>query len=233
VARITRKELKADKFAQDVGLTVTFFEDHQKEIVRYGAIVVAVALLVVGFVIYQRHERSLRQDALIRAIRVQETPVATVASNGGPTFPTQQAKDEAASRAFKDLEQKYSGTTEGAIAEYYLGAIQADQGNLADAEKHLYQVAEKGDDRYASLAKLSLAQIYFADGRAAQGEKTLRELMAHPTIFVSKGQATVALARYLVTQNPAEARKLLDPIKFEAGAVGDVARSLYTELPPQ
>lgn len=233
MARITRKELKADKFAQEVGLTVTFFEDHQKEILRYGGLAVVVALFIVGFGIYQRHEHGARQQALIRAIRVQETPVATVAANGGPTFPTQQAKDEAATRAFSELQQKYSGSTEAAIAEYYLGAIQADQGKLAEAEKHFLTVAEKGDERYASLAKLSLAQIYFADGRAAQGEKILRELMAHPTIFVSKGQATITLARYFLAQNPAEARKLLDPIKFETGAIGDVARSLYGELPPQ
>ena len=50
-------------------------------------------------------------------------------------------------------------------------------------------MADKADEKYASLAKLSLAQIYFADGRDDQGEAMLRDLMAHPTPFVSKEQA--------------------------------------------
>ncbi len=233
MARITRKELKADKFAQEVGLTVTFFEEHRKEIVRYGSIALVAVLLIVGYVIYQRHEQAARQEALGTAIRVQETPVATVSATGTPTFPTNQAKDEAAIKAFTDLAAKYPGSTEGAIAQYYLGAIQADQGKLAEAEKNFFQVAGKGDPRYASLAQLSLAQIYFSDGRGAQGEKVLRELMAHPTIFVSKDQAALTLARYFVTANPAEARKLLDPIKFQRGPAAQVALTMYAELPPQ
>ena len=36
VARITRKELKSDKFALEVEHTVTFFEEHQKELIRYA-----------------------------------------------------------------------------------------------------------------------------------------------------------------------------------------------------
>ena len=65
-------------------------------------------------------------------------------------------------------------------------------------------MAEKADEKYASLAKLSLASIYFADGRADQGEAVLRDLMAHPTSFVSKEQAAVTLARFLTPKKPAE-----------------------------
>jgi hypothetical protein len=50
---------------------------------------------------------------------------------------------------------------------------------------------------------------------------------------VSKDQAQMTLARYLVTRNPAEARKLLDPLRTQGGGVGQVAISLYGELPPQ
>jgi predicted negative regulator of RcsB-dependent stress response len=94
-------------------------------------------------------------------------------------------------------------------------------------------VAKNGDDKYASLAKLSLAQIYFADGRTSQGESTLRDLMAHPTVLVSKEQAQISLARYLMTRNPAEARKLLEPLRTQGGSVQQVALSLYGELPNQ
>jgi predicted negative regulator of RcsB-dependent stress response len=232
VARITRKELKTDKFALEIEHTVTFFEEHQKELIRYGAVAVVVVLLIIGFGAYQRNQHAAREGALSQAIRVQEAPVGQ-SGNGGLSFPSEDAKTQASLKAFTDLQTKYSGSVEGEIAQYYLGAIKADQGKLAEAEKLFLDVSQKGDDKYASLAKLSLAQIYFADGRDTQGEKTLRDLIASPTIFVSKEQATIVLARYLAPKKPAEARKLLDPLRTQPGAVSQSALSLIGEMPPQ
>jgi predicted negative regulator of RcsB-dependent stress response len=232
VARITRKQLKSDKFAQEVGLTVTFFEEHKEEITRYGAILAVAGLLLAGYLYYQRKQHGVREEALTKAIQVQEAPVGPTA-NGGPGFPTQEAKDREALRVFSDLRNKYAGNEEGEIAEYYLGAIKADQGKLAEAEKSFQEVARRGDEKYASLARLSLAQIYFADGRSDLGETTLRELIAKPTIFVSKEQAAITLARYLTPKKPAEARKLLDPLRNVPGPVGQVALQAYGELGPQ
>jgi len=232
VARITRKELKSDKFAQEVGLTVTFFEEHQQEIVRYGAIAAVAGLLFAGYLYYERKQHGVREEALTKAIQVQEAQVGPPA-NGALAFPTQEAKDRESLRVFTDLRNNYTGSDEGEIAEYYLGAIKADQGKLAEAEKSFQEAAQKGDQNYASLARLSLAQIYFADGRADLGEKTLRELMVKPSIFVSKEQAAIMLARYLAVKKPAEARKLLDPLRNLPGAVGQVALQAYGEIGAQ
>jgi predicted negative regulator of RcsB-dependent stress response len=233
VARITRKELKTDKFALEVEHTVNFFEEHQKEIIRYGGIGLVVVGLVIGWMMYSRHQHTLREDALSRAIDIQESPVGPPQPGQNRNFPTQDSKDQAAIQAFSQLTAAYPGSAEAEVAEYYLGSIRADEGKLAEAEKSFKEVADKGDARYSSLARLSLAQIYFADGRDAQGESVLRDLMAHPTPFVSKEQATITLARYLAAKKPAEARKLLDPLRSQPGAVGQVALSVYGQLPPQ
>lgn len=233
MARITRKELKTDKFALEVGHTVTFFEDHQKELIRYGAGVVVVILLIIGYSMYSGRQHTTRQDALARAISIQEAPVGPPTPGQNQNFPTQEVKDDVALKAFADLQSKYSGSDEGAIAEYYVGAIKADQGKLAEAEKSFKNVADKGDAKYASLAKFSLAQIYFADGRDGEGETVLRSLIANPTIYISKEQATISLAHFLATKKPAEARKLLDPLRVVPGLVGQTAVQAYSELPPQ
>jgi predicted negative regulator of RcsB-dependent stress response len=233
VARITRKELKSDKFALEVGQTVSFFEEHRQEILRYGAIALGAAVLIAGWLVYQKHQRAGREEALASAIQVQEAPVGGAPNSSGMTFPTQAAKDEATTKAFSGLAAKYPGTTEGEVAHYYLGAIDADASKMAEAEKHFQEVAEHGNAGFSSLAKLSLAQIYFADGREAQGEKLLRDLMDHPTALVSQEQAAVTLARYLIIKRPADARKLLDPLKTISGPVGQLALSLYGQLPPQ
>ena len=230
MSRITRKELKSDKFALEVEHSITFFEEHKKEISRYGTIALAAAVLITGYVIYSNHERSAREQALAGAIRVQEAPVGQQGAPGTLSFPTQEAKDQETLRVFTEMQSKYSGSAEGQIAQYYLGAIKADQGKLAEAEKVFSDLAQNGGKNYAALAKLSLAQIYFGDGRDAQGEKVLRELIENPTDFVSADQATISLARFLAPKKPAEARKLLEPLRSREGSVSQVALSLIGEL---
>ena len=230
MARITRKELKTDKFALEVEHTVDFFEQHQTDILRYGVAALVVAAIIAGIVLYRGHEHTVRQEALAHALEIQNAPVGG-APPGGLSFPTQQAKDKEAVKAFSELAAKNSGTDEGYVAEYYLGSIAAGQGNLADAEKRFHSVADSAGARYASLAKLSLGQIYFAEGKPDLGEKTFRDLIAHPTVFVSADQATIALAKALAPTKPAEARKLLEPLRTSHTAVSQVAIQALSDLP--
>ena len=232
MARITRKELKTDKFALEVEHTVDFFEEHRTEIVRYGAVAVVVAAVVVLIFVYRGHQHAVREEALARAIAVQEAPVSVTPPPNSPiSFPTQAAKDAEAIKVFSELAAKDSGTDEGYIAEYYLGCIAADQGKLSDAEKRFSSVADSAGKKYSSLAKYSLGQIYFAEGKTDLGTKTLRYLMDNPTVFVSKDQATLTLAKLLEPTNPAEARKLLEPLRAKPGAVGQAAMQAYGDLP--
>jgi len=233
VARITRKELKTDKFALEVEHTVDFFDEHRPEIIRYGSIAAAVALLAMGIVIYRGHMHTVRQEALAHAIAVQEAPVGQAPPGTAITFPTQEAKEKEALKVFSEVASKYSGTDEGYIAEYYLGCIAADQGNVGEAEKRFRSVADSANKRYGSLAKFSLGQVYFAEGKNADGEKTLRDLIDHPTVFISKSQAAISLAKLLGPTKPAEARKLLDPLRAIPGPVSQTAIQAYSEIPAQ
>src|SRR5665647_2052641 len=72
VSRITRKELKTDKFALEVEHGISFFEHHKSEAVKYGAIAIGAIVLIAGYTIYQRGQHNTRQAALAAAIRVQE-----------------------------------------------------------------------------------------------------------------------------------------------------------------
>jgi hypothetical protein len=106
-----------------------------------------------------------------------------------------------------------------------------DAGNIAEAEKHFQRVADSGDKNYASMGKLSLAQVYLSANRNADAEKLLRSVYEHPTIFVSKEQAALALARAISTSNPAEARKLVQPLMSARPAVSQAAITLLSQLP--
>jgi predicted negative regulator of RcsB-dependent stress response len=225
-----RRELKHDKFVDQVGHGVEYAAEHRSQLVKYGIAALVVLLIAAGSYWYINHQRDVRQAALRDAMAAFEAGVG----QGGEfvrSFPTQDAKDKAVVKELGDVASKYSGKEEGKIAEYFLGLHYSDKGNLAEAEKHLKAVADSGKGDYASQAKLSLAQVYDSTGRQADAEKLLRSLIDDPTMLVSKEQATITLARLLAAKNPAEARKLLEPLRAERGPVSRAALTLLGELP--
>ena len=230
--RITRKELKTDKFALEVEQTFDFVTEHRRELILYGSIAVAAILIGVAVFFYMRHEQTVREQALGEAILMQEALVGPPNPGALMTFPTDEAKHTAVTKAFSEIAVKWPGSAEGTVAKYYLGAIAADRGNIAEAQK-MFQEAADGGNKYAALAKFSLAQVYFAEKRPADGEKILRDLMAHPSDLVSTDQATIALAKAIAPTRPAEARKLLEPLRTKAGAVSQDAITAVSELPGQ
>lgn len=224
--RITRKELKTDKFAEEVEHSLEYVSEHKRQLGIYSGAALAVVLIVGGVLYYRSQQHATRQQDLGDAIQLYEAEI-------GPTSPyaTAEAKRTEAVKRFNAVLSKHSGSNEAAIAASYLGSIEADQGKLTEAERYFRLVVSQGDKDYASLGKVSLAQVCFATGRAAEGEKLLRSAIDNPTVLVSKEAATLALARALASSKPAEARKLLDPLKGARPAVSQTALMLLAELP--
>jgi predicted negative regulator of RcsB-dependent stress response len=233
VDRITRSKLKTDRFAVEVEHSVEYVAEHKKQVMLYSAIGVAVGLLIAGIWYYRDGQHTKRQEELAQAMEIMQAPVGAGAVPGVLYYTTEALKSAAADKAFKAIYGKYAGTTEGTVAASYLGAIAMDLGKLADAEKYFKGVTDSGDANYASMGKLSLAQVQLSTGHTADAEKLLRSLYEKPTMFVSKEQAAIALARAIAISKPAEARKLLEPLRTERPAVSQLAITMLAELPPQ
>jgi len=232
--RIDRKELRTDNFAVAIEHNVDYVTNHKAQFVRYGLIALAALLLGGAFAWYRGYQHDLRQEKLGDAIQIQETTVTPGALPGPLSFTTDQAKRDASTKAFSGVATQYAGTNEGWIAEYYLACIAADAGKLDEARKRFQQVADHGSKNYSSLAKLSLADTAFVEGRGAEGEKLLNDLIANPTIFVSKEQATITLAHHYVAVNKtAEARKLLQPLTSTPNGASQAAVQMLGELQNQ
>lgn len=231
--RQTRKDLKTDKFAEDVFDVFDWASAHKAEVVRYGAIVVAVVLIVVGVVYYNRAQAVTREEALAKALRIDDATTGDVVQPTNMHFDTDAEKDKARVQAFTDLSAKYSGTQEAAMADMYLASYAVDAGNLAEAEKRYKKVVDDGPKAYAGLARLSLAQVYASEGKMADAEKVLRDAMANPSLTVSKEHATLVLGQLLAQSNPAEAHKLIDPLRTSLrGAISRTAITDSANLPP-
>lgn len=101
---------------------------------------------------------------------------------------------------------------------------------MDDARKKYQDVADHAEANYASLAKLALAQLDFAENRTAESEALLKGLMDHPTDLVSKTQATYTYAKVIGKTRPAEAKKLLLQLVSEKD-VSQIAVEALNELP--
>jgi len=226
--------LRQDQVALKVEEGFSFLTTHRPQTIRYGGVALALAAIVAGTIYYRGYAHGQRQQALADAIQAQNAPVGSAAPNGGLSFPTDVAKHDAIVKAYARVASEYSGSAEGYIAEYTLGAMDAEAGKGADARKKLQDVADHADAGYASLARLSLAQLDFAENKTAEAQALLKDLMDHPTELVSKNQATFTLARGLTATNPAEARKLLVSLaSVPGGEANQAAVTALQELPPQ
>lgn len=221
--RAHRRDLKHDKFVEQVGHSVEYAAEHRQQLIRWGSIAAAAVVVLVATYWYVDHSADIRQGELRNAIRMQQANVGAEQNAYVLNYATQADKDKAVEKSFQDLANKYPSKREGQVARFYLGAMYSDKGNLAEAEKQWKLVADSGDKDYASQAKFSLAQLYDAQGRTADAEKLLRDLVDHPTVMVSKEQAQIALARILAHTKPDEARKLLEPLRTERASVSRVA----------
>jgi len=231
--KMTRKDLKHDKFAEEVFDIFTWASLHRDKVIRLGGLALLVILAAVGFYVYSNSQATARQEALAQALRTGDATVGPTAQAGGVlNFGTQDEKDKAVAKAYSDLAAKYSGKQEGAIASMHLAGMAADKGNLAEAEKRYKEAADNAPEAYAALARLGLAKVYAAQGKNAEAEKLLRAAVANPTTTVSKEQASIALAQVLVKTNPMEAKKIVEPLRIsERTPVSSAAASVFMALP--
>jgi hypothetical protein len=88
-----------------------------------------------------------------------------------------------------------------------------------------------GDKEPASLAKYTMAEILEGQGKTAEAEALLRELVASPTYMMPVEQATLQLARVIAKSKPEEARKLLEPLRTARTPISTPAIELLGTLP--
>ena len=84
---------------------------------------------------------------------------------------------------------------------------------------------------YSGWARVSLAQVYASENKMPEARALMEYLIAHPTETISKEQATIELAELLIKSNPAEARKLVEPLRNSRTAVSRTAIDVIGRLP--
>ncbi len=231
---MTRHELKEqlqhDQFTDSVSIALHYASSHKKRLIQWSVVAGIAIAVIIGAIWFTSYRSSLRKKDLQAAFTVLDAQVGPP-NEYTKTFPTPEAKQQAAMKALSDVVAKDGGTREGNLAQYYLGTLKAQKGDTKGAESDLRTVANSNSDS-AALAKIALAQIYAASKRPSEAQELLRSLVNKPSDLVSKAQAQVLLAQLDETTNPQAAKKILQSLKTptESPAVSRAADQISSQM---
>ena len=211
--------IKHDQFVETVGEASEYVSGHRKQVAMYVGIGIVVAALGYGIWWYMGTQKAQRQVALGEAMGIAQATTSRTIS-----------EEKKVIEAFTKVSSTYAGSKEGNIALYMLAMLDIERGESAAGEKRLKEVMG-GDKEPASLAKFTMAEILQGQGKSAESEALLRELVANPTHLMPKEQATLQLARYIAKSKPEEARKLLEPLRTARSPISTPAMEVLSSLP--
>jgi len=211
--------IKHDQFVETVGQASEYASGHKKQLAIYIGAAVALAVIGYGIWSYMGAQRAERQLALGEAMGIaQATTSRTV------------TEEKKVIDAFAKVSSKYAGSKEGDIALYMLAMLDIERGDSSAGEKKLKDVLA-GDKEPASLAKFTMSEILQGQGKNAEAEALLRELVASPTYMMPVEQSTLQLARLIAKTKPDEARKLLEPLRTARAPISTPALEILGTLP--
>jgi predicted negative regulator of RcsB-dependent stress response len=154
------------------------FEAHRREMTTGLVAVLAIGAAVSVYLLWRGNVASRAQTALADALAVQEARVSAPGVPAAPgSFPSEQARLQAAVVKFKVVADAYPSTDAGVYARYQEAAGEAALGNLPVALKAYEDVlGHSGNGIYTQMAHLGLADVQARSGQVDQAINTLKEL---------------------------------------------------------
>jgi TolA-binding protein len=167
-----RRDLKHDKFVDEIGTLSDRARENQRLLYTIAASAVVIALLAYGIYFYRSNKEQRGQAALAQAMETLDSPLVPAAGQppvAGAKYKTEAERTAAAEKEFREVTTKFSGTDAGDVAQLYLARLDAAKGDVASARKLLQDFAQEHPDHMlVGSARYSLYQIRIENGEAAQ-----------------------------------------------------------------
>jgi tetratricopeptide (TPR) repeat protein len=178
-----RRELKRDKFVDEVGSLTARAKENQRLLITITAVVVVLAVIGYGIYFYGSTREQKAQEALGNAITAIDSPLI---QPGNPIpdakYKTEQERTTAAEAMFKAVQKDYSGTKAADVANIYLARIAASKGDVPTARKLLSDfISDHPKHLLVGAARYSLYQLRIANGEAPQVTIELNAELAKTT----------------------------------------------------
>jgi len=205
--RTERHKLKENEFAKTVAQARGALEQRKRDITVF-TLVMVVLLAAVGGWVWWRGTQAAKANALLaEALAIHEAPVVPIPepAPGSPlpvqqpgTFPTDQARLEAALPRLLEAADAYPDTDAGITARYTAAGILARLGRLAEAEQHYQTVADKGRGIYARTARLGVADAQLGQGQFDSAIAIYTDLSRDPDAQLPVDSVLMQLGRAYV-----------------------------------
>jgi len=233
----TKAALKQDKFVETTAHGLSWASQNRRSVITTVSILLLAIVVLVGAVALYSHRSEQASAAFGAAMQTYQTPLAQPGQPVPPgvkTFPSVIDRAKAANAQFLEVANRYGLTPDGSNALYFAGLTYIEAGQNASAESTLKKVADSWDGDLASLAKLSLAQLYRQTGKDQQAIEIYNQLTAKPTSTVPPGLAQLQLAELYESEGkPADAKKIYAALKDKdaKGTVGLLAAQKLNPAP--
>jgi TolA-binding protein len=194
-------------------------EEHKTKLAVIVIAVAVIAAIAFGGWYYVNTQDEKASAGFSTAVRTFETPVRPVgmpAQPGVDSFASTQERNTAARKQFQTIIDQYPHTHTADLARYFVGLIASQLGDNVVAERSLQGAAGSSNGDLAALGKFALASIYRGENKDAQAVDLYKQLIAKPTMVVSKATAQLELAGFYESQKkPDEAKKIYDQVEKE------------------
>jgi TolA-binding protein len=219
----TRRQMKQDRFSK-VTLEAAenaahWSEEHKTKLAVIVIAVAVIAAIAFGGWYYVNTQDEKASAGFSTAVRTFETPVrpaGMTAQPGVDSFASTQERDTAARKQFQAIIDQYPHTHTADLARYFVGLTSSQLGDNAAAERSLQAAAGSSNADLAALGKFALASIYRGENKDAQAVDLYKQLIAKPTMVVSKPTAQLELAAFYESRKkPDEAKKIYDQVEKE------------------
>lgn len=177
-ARLNRREIKHDKFVDDMELAYGVAKKNVTRIVLAVAGVLVLAAAIYVFVVWQRKQEVKAQTQLAEAIRIWETPIGQPGPGGKIDFNTEQEKIAKAEPLFAKIVSDFGSRDAADVANLYLAQILGARGDVKGAEAKLDAfIKEHSDNLLAASARIGLYNIQIGSGKegASRAIKALEQ----------------------------------------------------------
>src|SRR5262245_9888357 len=181
MTKLHRKELKQDEVREKISEAVRSVSLHSREVLYIIGLVLAVALIALGWFYYEKHQQGESQRVLGTALKKLEAPVGDAATrnpNFNPEF-SYKTESEKYSAALKDFEQiikDYGNTPAADIARYQAGVCAYYLSDTKKAESYLKESTRVSDRNVLYyLSRIALANFYSGTGKYDDAVKLLNE----------------------------------------------------------
>lgn len=231
MARLTRKQLKQDRFVEEVTEAVGLFTRHRKLITGAAVTVALLVVAGVGFYRYQRelaHEaRIALQEALINYHGLDSRDSDPESLSFEPTIDKEQKIKESLSKVAQD----YAGRLEGEVARLHLALYEVAEGDPEEAKTMLEGFLDHADDEVTALARKALADQLQREGQSEEALKHYEHLVENPTEMLPKERVELfGLYDALLATDEQKALELVKSIELRNGAGREMAARLRAGL---